>query len=378
VTVHLLGLPHTETTREFSWCAYTEKVRKMATMLTALGERVVIYGGEANDAECAEHVPIVSRAEQSAWFANWDPTKSYWNPPRAWEADTPWWRSFNERAASEIRRRAEPRDILSITMGTSHRPISDALGDLDLLRVETGIGYQGAWAPYRVFESWAWRNFMAAKESTDTVRFYDEVIPNYFEVSAFPRGSGTGGYFLYMGRLIERKGPHIAAQACRRLGAKLVVAGQGAVSWSNRLIVCADGTRIEGDIEYVGLAGPEERARLMGEATAVFVPTMYLEPFGGVSVEAQMTGTPAIVSNYGGLVENVIEGATGFRCSTLADFVRAAERAPSLPREPIREHASATWSTEAIGPQYLAYFERLRELYGAGWYAGAPMHRAAA
>ncbi|HET7030377.1 MAG TPA: glycosyltransferase [Candidatus Limnocylindrales bacterium] len=368
MTVHLLGLPHTETTRAFSWCAYTEKVRKLATMLTRLGERVVVYGGEASDAECAEHVAIVSREEQAAWFAGWDPARSYWDPPRAWETDAPWWQAFNERAAAAIRERAEPRDVLSITMGTSHRPVAEALAHLELMPVETGIGYKGVWAPYRVFESHAWRNFVAAKQPDDVVRFYDEVIPNYFEAEAFPRGTGQGGYFLFMGRLIGRKGPQIAAQACARIGAKLIVAGQGALSWSPRLIVCQDGTRIEGDVEYVGVVGPEERARLMGEAIATFVPTMYLEPFGGVSVEAQLTGTPAIVSDYGGLVENV-NGVGGYRCRTLAEFAAAAERAGSLDRDGIRDHALATWSTEVIGPRYLEYFARLASLWGEGWYS---------
>lgn len=371
MTVHLLGLPHTETTTGFSWCAYTEKVRKMATMLTRLGERVIVYGGEGNEADCAEHVPIVTRAEQAAWFAGWDPTKSYWEPPRAWEADTEWWTTFNLRAAIEVARRIEPRDILSVTMGTSHKPVADAIGGVPFLSVETGIGYRGIWAPYRVYESQAWRNFLAAKAEDDVVRFYDEVIPNYFEADQFAPGSGSGGYFLYMGRLISRKGPQIAAEACKAIGAKLVVAGQGALAWSDSRIVCKDGTVIDGDVEYVGVVGPSERARLMGEATAVFVPTMYLEPFGGVSVEAQMTGTPAIVTDYGGLVENVLDGETGYRCRTLAEFVDAARQAPTIDRQAIRDHARATWSTDVIGPRYVAYFDRLRSLWGEGWYSRA-------
>ena len=67
---------------------------------------------------------------------------------------------------------------------------------------------------------------------------------------------------------MDRKGPHIA-QACRRLGAKLLVAGQGAAFWSRDRIVCEDGTLLEGDVEYLGVLGPQERARLMGGAIAL-------------------------------------------------------------------------------------------------------------
>ncbi len=367
MAVHILGLPHTETTTAFDFCAYTSKWRKGATMLSKAGERVILYAGEDNEAECAEHVPLVTRAEQAAWFEGWDPLRSPWNPPRAWEPDSPWWQAFNDRAIAAIRERMAPGDILGITMGTSQEPVARALPDL--MAVEVGVGYPGVWAPYRVYESWAWRHYLATKQPTDDVRFFDEVIPNWFEPGAFPAGSGDGGYFLFMGRLIGRKGPHIAAEACKRLGAKLIVAGQGARSVEPGRITCDDGTVLEGDVEYVGVVGPEERAKLMGGAIAAFAPTMYLEPFGGVSVEAQLTGTPAIVTDWGGLRENVIDGVTGYRCAMLSEFVDAARKAPSLDRAVIREHAIATWSTEFIAPRYLAYFDRLRTLYGEGWYA---------
>lgn len=366
MTVHLLGLPHTETTRAFEWCAYTAKTRKLATMLTRAGVDVVLYAGEANEADVAELVPIVSRAEQAQWFGRYDWRRDVFNE---FDSELPWWRAMNERAAAAIRERAKPGDVIGVTMGASQRAVADRLADLPLLVVEVGVGYSGVFAPFRVFESWAWRHYLAAREPRDDVRFYDETIPNFFEPYAFPAGAGDGGYFLFMGRLIGRKGPHIAAQACQRLGARLVVAGQGAAKVEPGRITCADGTVLEGDVEYAGVVGPEERARLMGGAIAIFVPTMYLEPFGGVSVEAQMTGTPAIVTAWGGLLENVIEGRTGFRCRTLAEFVAAAIAASSLDRRGIRDHAVATWSTEVLVASYVGYLDRLATLWRDGWYA---------
>jgi glycosyltransferase involved in cell wall biosynthesis len=254
-------------------------------------------------------------------------------------------------------------------MGTAHRPVAGYLADRELLVVETGIGYSGVWAPFRVFESWAWRTFLAAKDPTDDVRFYDEVIPRAYDPAAFPAGSGSGGYFLFVGRVTARKGPHIAAEACRRIGAKLVVAGQGVAAVEPGRIVATDGTVLEGDVEYVGVVGAAERARLMGDAVAILTPTMYLEPFGGVSVEAQLTGTPAIVTRWGGLPENVVEGETGFACSMLREFTAAAEAAPSLDRGLIREHALDSWSFDALTPRWGAYLARLATLRGEGWYA---------
>lgn len=368
MTVHLLGLPQTETTREYEFCAFTAKTRKLATMLTSLGIPVVLYAGEANEADVAEHVPIVTRADQEGWFPGWDHKLHVFN---GYDTLSPWWQAFNARAAAAIAERIQPGDIVGVTMGVAQQPAIAALARSDVLVVEVGVGYSGVFAPYRVFESWAWRSYLASKEPSDDVRFFDEVIPNFFEADAFPAGAGDGGYYLFVGRMIRRKGIHIAAEACRRLGARLLFAGQGVTSSRPGRIETIDGTVLEGDVEYVGVIGPEERARLMGGAIATFAPTVYLEPFGGVSVEAQMTGTPAIVSPAGGLPENVIHGRTGFVCSTLAQFADAALAARDLDRAAIRERAVATWSTDVLRHRYAAYFDRLGTLFGDGWYAAA-------
>jgi hypothetical protein len=65
----------------------------------------------------------------------------------------------------------------------------------------------------------------------------------------------------------------------------------------------------------------------------------------------------------------VEQGVSGFRCATLRDFCEAVEVAPSLDRDAIRARAIRMFSTEVIGAQFEAYFERLSTLWGDGWYA---------
>jgi len=368
VKLHVVGLPHSETTALFEHCAFTARTRDFATMMTRAGWDVRLYAGEANEAEVTEHVTLATRDEQAHWWPNYIPARDVFND---FDAAGPGWTAWNARAAAAIRERAGPHDVVCLTMGTSNLPLAEQIADLGLLVVETGIGYSGVWAPHRVYESHAWRAFLAGKGPSDDARFYDEVIPRAYEPRAFPAGDGSGGYVLFVGRLMARKGPHIASMAAQRAGRKLVVAGQGALSWSRSLIVCGDGTRLEGDVEYAGVVDARQRAELMGGAAAILTPTTYFEPFGGVSAEAQLTGTPAIVSDWGGLPENVEDGVTGFACSTLADFTAAIERASGLNRTVVRRHARRTWAMDAIAPRFAAYFHRLETLYGEGWYTAA-------
>jgi glycosyltransferase involved in cell wall biosynthesis len=361
--LHVLGFPHTEITRSFSFCAYTDRTRVFASMMTRAGYDVRLYAGAANEAEVTEHIPLTDPAEQHEWFPWYDGSRVF----NDFDPSGRPWREFNGRAVAAIRERAEPGDILCVTMGTSHRPVAEQLRDL--FAVETGVGYTGVWAPYRVYESHPWRAFMAAREPRDDVRFYDAVIPRAWELDAFPAGEGNGGYFAYVGRLMARKGPQIAAEACKRLGARLLVAGQGARSWSRDRIVCDDGTLLEGDVEYVGVVGPEERAQLLGGAIAAFVPTMYFEPLGGVAIEAMLCGTPAITTDYGAFTETIEGGVTGLRCAMLADFVRAGRLAAELNRKRIRDAAQARYATEVVAHQFQVYFAQLQTLNGPGWYA---------
>ncbi len=49
---------------------------------------------------------------------------------------------------------------------------------------------------------------------------------------------------------------------------------------------------------YYPAGGAEERLALLGKAKSVLMPTYYLEPFGGVHVEAQLCDTPVITTDW--------------------------------------------------------------------------------
>jgi glycosyltransferase involved in cell wall biosynthesis len=363
--VHVVALPHTDPTFDWSTCAYSQKVRRLGGMLTSMGHEVILYAGERSDAIVTEHVQVVTDADRRRWFGDETWRERVFD---RWEPSDPAWVEMNAKAIEAIAARAQARDVVGIISGRCQQAITDAFPAM--IGWEWGVGYAGVLpGTFRVFESHAWRAHVAGLAREDDFRAFDTVIPNSWEPTEFPAlGAGDGGYLLFIGRVIRRKGPHVAAAAARALGMRLVVAGQGVSSVQPGRIRALDGTSIEGDVEYAGILGPEERAQVMGAAVATFVPTQYLEPFGGVAVESQMVGTPALVTPWGGLAENVRHGESGFLCSTLAEFVEAATAAGSLDRSAIRAHALATWSTEVIRHAYDAHLRRLDTLWADGWY----------
>lgn len=347
---HVVSLPHTQTTEAFVACAFTEKVRKFCDMMHKLGHTVYLYAGEQNEARCTEHIPCISEDARAAAVGGNHYTAA------SFDTSLPHWVAFNTKAAVEIGKRIQQRDYICVIGGLAHKPVATAFPNH--ITVEFGVGYGGVFADFKVFESYAWMHTVYGSHkpydpcAVDGT-WYDAVIPGYLEPEKFPFGAKKGDYFLFVGRLIERKGFNVAVEMCRRLGARLVIAGQGTPPDYG---------------EYVGVVGPEERGRLMVGARALIAPTVYVEPFGNVAVEAMACGTPVISTDWGAFTETVVPGVTGFRCRTLAEFVDAGGRVAELDYAAIRRRALDKYSVDVIALEYERYFERLGSLWAGGWY----------
>jgi glycosyltransferase involved in cell wall biosynthesis len=348
---HVCALPHTNTTKEFISCAYTAKVINFCRMMVDRGHEVYLYGGVENEAPCEEHVVCVSEEERSAHVGAAHFTSA------SFDGHLPFWRKANAQMAEAIRERAHTQDFVCVIGGVAQKQIADLLPTL--ITVEFGVGYGGTFSKYRVFESYAWMHTVYGAETRGNPHaadgnWWDTVIPGYLDPDQFPFSAEKDDYYLFIGRLIERKGAHIASEVCRHLNKRLVVAGQGTPPLGS---------------DYVGVVGPEERGILMSRAKAVFVPTIYVEPFANVHVEAQACGTPVITTDWGVFTETVENGVNGFRCRTFKEFVSAAQAVSGLDALTIRDRAIARYSLNAVGAMYENYFNRLGTLWGDGWYA---------
>lgn len=345
------------------------KVFNFVRMMTSLGHEVIHYGTEGSTVENAEHVQLISAEEQRQLLGVQDTTRELYNPDWSW--DKPHWQLLNIRVAFEIAKRARKHDFLCLITGTPHKTLLELLQN-KLTPVEYGIGYTGVLAPFRAYESYALLHFMMGTRGLAADgAWYETVIPNYFDPDMWPLRAEKEDYLLYVGRLIQRKGVAVAADIAKRAKKRLLVGGQGCRAHGPGWLVCMDGTEMRAPgLEYVGFLDVQHRAEIMGRAQAVLVPTLYIEPFGGVAVEAQCVGTPVLTTDWGAFTETVEHGRTGFRCRTMEQFLWAADHVRDLDPCYIRKRAVDRYSMWNVRYMYQEFFDMLRDVQaGNGWYA---------
>lgn len=364
--LHVIGIPWTQINHTFSKCAYSMKILKFCKMMQNEGFTVHLYAGQHSEVpEGVVAHTVITDVEQRVWFGEWDPNDLF--STINWDSNHPSWKALNERTIREINKVSQPRDIVCITSGRANKPVYDALNH-KLTFCESGVGYEGIFTDRCAFESYAWMHYLYGKAGINDGRWFDTVIPNYFDVDDFVTQKKPGDYLLFIGRLVQRKGPHVAAQIAQELDIPLLVAGPGATSWEKGKIVCPEIT-IEGStVEYVGPVGVKERADLMAGARALLAPTSYIGPFEGVTVEGMFCGTPAVTTNWGVFAETVKEGVSGYRFNSLAGGCDAVEAALKLDRAKVKRYAKTHYSLEAVGPQFTRWFEHLDTLWEKGWY----------
>jgi glycosyltransferase involved in cell wall biosynthesis len=161
------------------------------------------------------------------------------------------------------------------------------------------------------------------------------LVPHGIETASFPFGETGGDYLLFLGRMIEDKGPAKAIEIARAVGMPLVLAGPAEEGFDENVAPQIDGRQIT----YVGRVDPAERNRLLAGAAALLYPLLYPEPFGLVVVEAMACGTPVLGTAVGAVPELVEPGLTGYLAPSWEGLADLVPRALELDRSTIRARA---------------------------------------
>jgi glycosyltransferase involved in cell wall biosynthesis len=174
---------------------------------------------------------------------------------------------------------------------------------------------------------------------------YNGLDPAEYFYRRFPKRPSQ--FDLFLGKLHSAKGYHWAVEAAKHTGHKLVVAGGWRPSFT-------------GSIKYMGEVDGKRKAALLARARCVWNPAQWDEPFGLVTIEALLSGTPVLGTHRGALPE-LITPAVGALCDTMEETTAAAERIHTRSPEACRAHAERYFTHVVMAEEYVRMYRCLLE-----------------
>jgi len=187
------------------------------------------------------------------------------------------------------------------------------------------------------------------------------VVHNAIDVASFPFVEAKDDFVLWLGRFSPDKGAHLAIDAARKAGRRIVLAGKLNEPDEKEYFRDHVEPRLGPDATYVGEADAALKRELFGRAACLAFPIQWEEPFGMVMVEAMACGTPVVALRRGSVPEVVADGVSGIVVDRIDDFAGALDLATELSPFACRRHAVEHFDLPVMATGYERIFRMLAE-----------------
>jgi glycosyltransferase involved in cell wall biosynthesis len=185
------------------------------------------------------------------------------------------------------------------------------------------------------------------------------VVYNGIPMDRYPLREDKDDYVFFLGRADEEKAPHLAVEAARWAGRRLVMCATRKNEREQRYWAEQVEPLLDDHVDVYGECGSEEKADLLARAAALLFPIQWPEPFGLVMTEAMACGTPVVAWRNGSVPEVVDDGVTGFVVQSMDELVRAIDRVGDLDPRALRARVEERFSAEAMVAGYERAYERV-------------------
>jgi glycosyltransferase involved in cell wall biosynthesis len=201
-----------------------------------------------------------------------------------------------------------------------------------------------------------------AKSFSDLPRMVGHVN-NGIALDRFSLQVNKQDYLLWMGRICEEKGPHIALDVAAKAGVPIVIAGTiYPFAYHQRYFEDAIRPRLEkmGDsARFVNVPSFATKLDLLRNARAVLITSTAEETSSLVAMEAAACGTPVVALRKGALPEVVEHGVTGILARSEDKLTDALRQVSELKPQICRAHAERNFSAARMAEDYQKLYRRL-------------------
>jgi glycosyltransferase involved in cell wall biosynthesis len=189
------------------------------------------------------------------------------------------------------------------------------------------------------------------------------VVQNGVAVERFSFAHKKDEYLLWLGRICPEKAPHLAIEAAKRAGVKLILAGQvypfsyHKMYFEREVKPWLDAPNSH--VKFVELPSFAEKVELLRSAKSLLVTSLIPETCSLVSLESGACGTPVIAFRTGALPEVVSHGHTGFTVRTLDEMIAAIHDIGEIWPDECRHRVATRFSSERMADGYEALYHHV-------------------
>ena len=187
---------------------------------------------------------------------------------------------------------------------------------------------------------------------------YVNTVYNAIDLKKYKYQEKKEDFFLFVSRFTEAKAPHLAIEAAKTMGERLVMAGKIDPGVDMEYFKTQIEPYVDGDqIKFLGEVEEEQKLELFAQAKAFLFPIQWAEPFGLVMAESIACGTPVVAWRNGAAPEVIQHGQTGFIVDSMREFIEAAGKINEIDPKVCRKTAEARFSPDRMAKDYAERYE---------------------
>jgi glycosyltransferase involved in cell wall biosynthesis len=177
-------------------------------------------------------------------------------------------------------------------------------------------------------------------------------VHNALRVDGFPFQEEKEDWVMFLGRCVQDKGMHVAIDAARAAGRRIVLAAKSSEPAERAYFEAEIAPRLGPDTEWLGEIGAETKKDLLSRAACLLFPILWEEPFGMVMIEALACGTPVVALRRGSVPEVVLDGLTGIICDEPGELPAALHEIDTIDPELCRKDVIDRFRPEVMAAGY--------------------------
>jgi glycosyltransferase involved in cell wall biosynthesis len=203
-----------------------------------------------------------------------------------------------------------------------------------------------------------------AREFSD-LKSSPAVVPNGILLERFQPSFEVRNGWLWLGRICEEKGPHLALDIAAHSGLPITLAGQiYPFTYHQQYFEREIAPRLAKMPSATWIPSPSssQKRRLLREARAVLITSLVDETSSLVAKEAAASGTPVIAFRRGALAGIIQDGVTGFVVEGVDEAIQAMSKIEHIKPEACVRYAQEHFSSRAMAQEYATIYDRLLQL----------------